>query len=250
MPRIALLATPLLVALAATPAPADDSRSEPVYFAPGGTGVVIAGSLEGRETVDYLLGAKAGQTLSVTMDSDNSAAYFNLIAPNEQDVALYAGHLAAEPNRYEGTLDLDGEWKIRVYLYRAAADAGERADYRLDIHITGARRGARAQRLRPQLVGCPRRPRLRPRRAAGALRALPVQGGPLSHGRGRDGLRRAARHGPGARGGARDRLPAGGMVDAQDGPGLDHAARGSLDPERRLGGLRDPARRHRRRLTP
>ncbi len=123
MPRTALLAAPLLVALAATPAPADDSRSEPVYFAPGGTGVVIVGSLEGRETVDYLLGAKAGQTLSVTMDSDNSAAYFNLIAP---------------PNRYEGTLDLDGDWKIRVYLFRAAADAGERAGYRLDIHITGA----------------------------------------------------------------------------------------------------------------
>jgi hypothetical protein len=137
MPRIALLAAPLLVALAAAPVPADDSRSEQVYFAPGGTGVVIVGSLEGRETVDYLLGAKAGQTLSVTMDSDNSAAYFNLIAPDEQDVAVHAGHLAAAPNRYEGTLDLDGDWKIRVYLFRAAADAGERAGYRLDIHITG-----------------------------------------------------------------------------------------------------------------
>jgi hypothetical protein len=137
MPRIALLASLLLVALAAPPVPAGDIRSEQVYFAPGGTGVVIAGSLQGRETVDYLLGAKAGQTLSVTMDSDNSAAYFNLIAPDAQDVAVYTGHLAEQPNRYQGELDLGGDWKLRVYLFRAAADAGERADYRLDIHITG-----------------------------------------------------------------------------------------------------------------
>jgi hypothetical protein len=39
---------------------ADEVRRERVQFAPGGTGVVIAGSIEGRERVDYLLGASKG----------------------------------------------------------------------------------------------------------------------------------------------------------------------------------------------
>ena len=137
MPAITLLA-PLLVGLAAAPAAADeDIRSERVHFAPGGTGVVIAGSIKGREGVDYLLNARAGQTLSVRMDADNSAAYFNVIPPDAEDVAVYAGPQSAEPNRYEGELDLSGDWTIRVYLYRAAARRGETADYRLDISVTG-----------------------------------------------------------------------------------------------------------------
>lgn len=130
---------PLLLAavVAAFTVRADDIRTERVYFAPGATSAVIAGSIEGRKSIDYLLGARAGQRLSVTMDSDNTAAYFNVIAPDAQDVAVYAGHTGPELNRYQGTLDLDGDWKLRVYLYRAAARRGESADYRLDVSITG-----------------------------------------------------------------------------------------------------------------
>lgn len=133
----AAFALALTCALATAPTRAAEIRTERVYFAPGGTGVVIAGSIEGREAVDYLLGARAGQTLVVRMDSDNTASYFNIIPPDAEDAAVYAGHNGPEFNRYAGKLDLDGDWKIRVYLYRAAARRGESADYRLDISITG-----------------------------------------------------------------------------------------------------------------
>ncbi|WP_296900736.1 hypothetical protein [Thiohalocapsa sp.] len=132
-----LLPLLLAVVVAAAPAHADDIRTERVHFAPGGTGAVIAGSITGRETVDYLVSARAGQTLSVAMQSDNTAAYFNVIPPDAENVAVYAGHSGPELNRYEGTLDLDGDWKLRVYLYRAAARRGERADYRLDVSLSG-----------------------------------------------------------------------------------------------------------------
>jgi hypothetical protein len=137
MPTSAKLLPLLLAVVAAATAHADDIRTERVHFAPGGTGAVIAGNITGRESVDYLVSARAGQTLSVTMDSDNTAAYFNVIPPDEENLAVYAGHTGPELNRYEGTLDLDGDWKLRVYLYRAAARRGERADYRLDVSLSG-----------------------------------------------------------------------------------------------------------------
>ena len=136
---IAAKLLPLLLAtvIAASLVRADDIRTERVHFAPGASGAVIAGSIEGREAVDYLVGARAGQTLAVTMESDNTAAYFNVIPPDAENVAVYAGHTGPELNRYEGTLDLDGDWKLRVYLYRAAARRGEIADYRLQVEVTG-----------------------------------------------------------------------------------------------------------------
>ncbi len=134
-----LFTATLFTALIAAQVQADDQmRTERVHFAPGATSAVIAGSIEGRESLDFLLSARAGQTLKVTMETDNSANYFNLIPPDAEDVAVYTGSNGPEFNQYEGELDLDGDWKIRVYLYRAAARRGERADYRLDISITGA----------------------------------------------------------------------------------------------------------------
>ncbi|MBK1631331.1 hypothetical protein CKO31_11390 [Thiohalocapsa halophila] len=138
MPIAAKLLPLLLIAVvAAATVRAGDIRTERVHFAPGATGAVIAGSIQGRGSIDYLLGARAGQTLSVTMDSDNTAAYFNVIPPDAENVAVYAGHTGPELNRYVGTLDLDGDWKLRVYLYRAAARRGETADYRLQVEVAG-----------------------------------------------------------------------------------------------------------------
>ena len=52
-----------------------------------------------------------------------------------EDLAVFAG--ATKGNSYLGKLDLDGDWKIRVYLMRSAARRDERATYRLAVGITG-----------------------------------------------------------------------------------------------------------------
>jgi hypothetical protein len=41
-------------------------------------------------------------------------------------------------NQYVGNLSADGDYRIRVYLYRNAARAGEAANYRLEIGIDAA----------------------------------------------------------------------------------------------------------------
>lgn len=110
-------------------------RKEPVRFAPGASSATIEGVVAGRETVDYLLGARAGQTMTVTLVTDHPAAYFNVIPPDAENEAVFVGSTGGP--RFEGLLDLDGDWKVRVYLVRAAARRGERAAYTLTVGITG-----------------------------------------------------------------------------------------------------------------
>ena len=44
-------------------------RKEPVRFAPGASSATIKGTIKGDQDVDYVLGAKAGQKLTVTLKS-------------------------------------------------------------------------------------------------------------------------------------------------------------------------------------
>jgi len=126
----------LVACVASLPALAEtDVRSERVQFQANTSGTTIKAKIKGRETVDYLLGARAGQILSVTLETDHNANYFNVIPPDSENEAVFVG--SSEGNRYEGKLDLDGDWKIRVYLYRAAARRGETAAYTLTVSITG-----------------------------------------------------------------------------------------------------------------
>ncbi|PJN94772.1 hypothetical protein CNY89_12495, partial [Amaricoccus sp. HAR-UPW-R2A-40] len=56
----------------ANPALADDLRRETVRFAPGASGSTIKARVKGYETVQYVLGVRAGQKMSVQLDSSNS----------------------------------------------------------------------------------------------------------------------------------------------------------------------------------
>jgi len=126
----------LAACLAGMPALAEtDVRSERVQFEANTSGATINAKIKGREIVDYLLGARAGQTLSVNLQTDNGANYFNVIPPDADDEAVFVG--STKGNSYEGKLDLDGDWKIRVYLMRSAARRDETAAYTLTVGITG-----------------------------------------------------------------------------------------------------------------
>jgi hypothetical protein len=73
--------------------------------------------------------------MTVTLVTDHTASYFNVIPPDAENEGIFAG--SRDGNRFQGILDLDGDWKIRVYLIRAAARRGERAAYSLTVEITG-----------------------------------------------------------------------------------------------------------------
>jgi hypothetical protein len=133
----------LLLTLIAAPrvAEAQPIRSETVRFAHGATGTTLRGSLSGSQTIDYVLGARAGQTLAVTLSASNPQAYFNVLPPGS-DEAVFIGSTSG--SHYEGRLQTDGDHRIRVYLMRSAARRGERADFRLRISITDGQAGQAA----------------------------------------------------------------------------------------------------------
>jgi hypothetical protein len=79
------------------------------------------------------LGAGKGQSMNVSMASDNGADDFNIIAPGRSNEALFVG--SSSGNRFEGPLPASGDYKVRVYLMRSAARRDEIANYRLEMHI-------------------------------------------------------------------------------------------------------------------
>lgn len=113
-------------------------RQERVHFKAGTSGTTIKGHIAGRDDIDYLLGAKAGQRMTVELHADNAQAYFNVLPPGSEE-AIFVGSLSG--NRFEGTLPASGDYRVRVYLMRAAARRDEQAHFSLKLQIGGAQAG-------------------------------------------------------------------------------------------------------------
>lgn len=126
-----VLAAGLPTSLPAAAAAADSIAQRPLVPDPSGA-ATVSGRLRGRETVDYLVPAKAGQALTVVFAPGNRSAYFNLLPP-AGDTALFVGSTAG--NRYEGVLPADGDYRIRVYLMRNAARRNESTRYTLKVQL-------------------------------------------------------------------------------------------------------------------
>jgi len=123
-----LVTTPMVAAA--------DIRTEPVHFKKGTNSAVIKASIKGYETVDYVLGARAGQKMNVSLATTHGATYFNILAPGENEVAMF--NASENENQYEGELPASGDYKIRVYMMRSAARRNEVASYTLTVGITGS----------------------------------------------------------------------------------------------------------------
>jgi hypothetical protein len=119
--------------LVASTALAADIRTERVQFHKGANSTTVHGTIKGYESVDYVLGARKGQSMNVSMATDNGANYFNIIEPGKADEAMFVGSTSG--NQFEGTLPANGDYKVRVYLMRSAARRGEVAKYRLEMII-------------------------------------------------------------------------------------------------------------------
>lgn len=113
-------------------------KQQRVQFAKGASAATIQGAIKGSASIDYIVGARAGQTMTVSMKASNGASYFNIIAPGETDVAFYNGGLADPLNSYKGVLPASGDYRIRVYLMRSAARRNESSNHTLSVAIKGA----------------------------------------------------------------------------------------------------------------
>ena len=118
----------------ATAAFGQEPRQERVAFKAGTSSATVKGTIKGDESVDYLLGARRGQTMTVTLTTSNGANYFNVLPPGSE-AAIAIG--SDTGNKWTGPLPADGDYRIRVYLMRSAARRNEQAAYTLSISIAG-----------------------------------------------------------------------------------------------------------------
>ena len=137
MTRVTALCGLMLASLTVVSGPArGDIRREPIRFAPGKSAATIRGSIKGDEAVDYVFAASAGQQVTVTLKSSNGSNYFNVMPP-ASDYAVFDG--ATSGNTWTGTLNKDGEYRLRVYLQDKSGLPDQSARYTLDVAIAGAR---------------------------------------------------------------------------------------------------------------
>lgn len=118
---------------------ADQVTKERVSFGKGMSSATLEGTVKGRGSIEYSVGAKAGQHLRAKLNSTSTSIYFNLFAPGKvpgKDEALFIGDIGGDT--FDGALPASGDYTIQVYLYRNAARAGERADFSLDVAIDAA----------------------------------------------------------------------------------------------------------------
>jgi hypothetical protein len=107
-------------------------RDEAITFPAGTSSTNVPGKLKGYQIVNYLLDAKAGQSLTVQLRTDNPGNYFNVLPPDSEE-AIFNG--STDGNQFVGTLPVDGQYRVRTYLIRSAARRKERASYELEIAL-------------------------------------------------------------------------------------------------------------------
>jgi hypothetical protein len=113
----------------------DDIREVPVKFKKGTSSAVVNGSIRGYQVIDYVLNARRGQSMNVSLATRHGATYFNILAPGETDAAMFIGSTTGR--QFEGRLPKSGDYRIRVYMMRSAARRNEQAQFRLEMNVSG-----------------------------------------------------------------------------------------------------------------
>lgn len=147
-------------------APAIAQQKVPVTFAKGKSSATVKGTIKGEQYRDYVVNARAGQTMTVSLTNPDGRAFFNVMAPGSTGEAVFIG--STEGNSFKGPVPGTGANTVRVYQMRATGRRGEVANYTLAIGVSGASAATGAAPVKfDDLVGA---------RAAGALDDLARRG--------------------------------------------------------------------------
>lgn len=120
-----------LAAIVTAP-PLAAQASERVAFARGNDNASAKGTVTGNQYRDYVLGAKAGQTMAVSIVS--KGAMFNILPPGSTGEAIYNGSMDG-PDATNIKLPKTGDYRIRVYLMGNAKDAKRTVAYQLSMTV-------------------------------------------------------------------------------------------------------------------
>jgi hypothetical protein len=107
---------------------------ERVHFATGNDNASLEATVTGDEHRDYLLGARAGQTMGVSIiQQGDGQAYFNILPPGSTGEAIYIGSTDGDDGSVE--LPVDGDYTIRVCLMGGDRDSGRKVPFMLSMAI-------------------------------------------------------------------------------------------------------------------
>lgn len=112
--------------------PAAAQASERIQFARGNDNAAVKGAVTGRDRRDYLLGARAGQTMSVALITEGNA-YFNILPPGSDDVALFVGSRDGENASIQ--VPSNGDYTTRICLMGDDKDSGGTVPFMLSVTI-------------------------------------------------------------------------------------------------------------------
>lgn len=121
----------LLAMMMATTVQAADKA---VQFAKGAHSAKVDGTFSGYDSINYTLGAKEGQTMTVDISGSHNAN-FNVFAPGDlpgQAAALGSGSVGTQ---WQGTLPKSGKYLIQVFQMRATARNGAKVPHSLSVGI-------------------------------------------------------------------------------------------------------------------
>lgn len=137
MPRLPFILS-ALVALSPLAQPVLAQDQARVEFEKGNDNAAINGTVVGNEYIDYLLGAKKGQTMAVSLipgaSNGNGTVYFNILPPGSTGEAIYNGSI----DGLDATgivLPKNGDYVIRVYQMGDDADSGKTTAFMISVGI-------------------------------------------------------------------------------------------------------------------
>ena len=103
---------------------------ERVRFQSGHSSATLKGRIVGFDTKDYVVGAKAGQTMTLRLSSSNTSTYFVIYSINGRATDMN------ETTEWSENLSESGDYLIRVFMMRSAARRkGAAANFTLRISI-------------------------------------------------------------------------------------------------------------------
>jgi hypothetical protein len=115
-----------------SPLVAQDILSKRVEFPKGANSVTLKGKITGRESLDYQVMAKVGQSMTVTLESATPSQNFNVL-PSGGGAALHIG--SRDGTTFTDKLPANGDYTIRVYLMGNARDTGATVAHTLKISL-------------------------------------------------------------------------------------------------------------------
>ncbi len=139
----ALAAIATFISLSSVPASAQERVD--IRFAPGSSDTQINGAIVGDQYIDYVLSARGGQTMVVSLEvtgtNGTGSAFFNILPAGQDYGGPYVGS-TDDDRRAEVTVPYDGDWAIRVYLMGNDRDTGKTVGYSINAYIAPAGGGS------------------------------------------------------------------------------------------------------------